>query len=112
MSIAKRRDTLAPLIANPSTCARECVPPCQALATRQWVMPFAGSPSTSSISVCTASVSMPLTMLEDDEETVCSMTVVDIVWFLSCNKDWREGSGCGQLPHWSEGSERVVYSAE
>src|ERR1700758_3144010 len=86
MAITKRRATLAPPIAKPSPGARECVPRCQALATRQWVMPFAGSPSTSSISVCTASVSMPFTMLEDDEDTVGAMTVVDIVWFLSCNK--------------------------
>src|SRR5215472_6760824 len=79
MSIAKRRGTLAPPITNPSTCARECVPPCQALATRQWVIPFAGSLSTSSISVCTASVSIPLTTPEDGEETVSAiMDVVDM----------------------------------
>src|SRR5215472_9302920 len=87
MSIAKRRDTSTPPIANPSTCARECVPPCQALATRQCVMPLAGSESTLSISSCTASVSMPLTTLEEVAELACAVAIVGIVSLLSCNED-------------------------
>src|SRR5215471_5490493 len=87
MSIAKRRDTSTPPIANPSTCARERVPPCQALATRQCVVPRAGSESTLSISSCTASVSMPLTTLEGVEELACTVAIVGIVSFLSCSED-------------------------
>src|SRR6516162_2600198 len=111
MSIAKRRGTLGQPIAKPSTCARECVPPCQALATRQWVIPFAASPSTSSISVCTASISIPLTMLPGDDETVFSMTlVVDMSGSFHAIRVG--GSRSGQYPHRGEAAQRVMNALE
>src|SRR6516165_2497982 len=111
MSIAKRRGTLAPPITKPSTCARECVPPCQALATRQWVIPFAGSLSTSSISVCTASVSIPLTTLLGDDETVSAiMVVVDMSSSFHAMR--MDGSGGSQHPHRGEAAQRVMNAFE
>src|ERR1700686_2050661 len=84
-SIEKKRGTLSPPIAKPSTWAREFVPPRQALATRQWVMPWAESVSTLSINICTASVSIPLTTLEDGNVgLVCILVLADIVLDLSC----------------------------
>src|ERR1700750_980366 len=112
MSIEKLRGTLLPPIAKLSTRARECIPPCQVLATFQCVMPCGGLNSPLSISVCTGWVSRPLTtLLEDREALSCILTAVDMIWILSCV--WVEVRlGSFQHPHRSQGSERLVDTAE
>src|SRR5215471_247763 len=110
ISIAKRRWTSVPPIEKPSTCARECVPPCQVLATRQRVMPVAGSQSTLSISSCTASVSMPLTMLEEIEELACTVAILGIVSLLLCDEDGVGSSG--QCLHRAEAAQCVMNAPE
>src|SRR5437868_1023931 len=61
MSIEKRRGTCSPPIPKPSICARLRVWPCQVVVTRQFVLLFAASRLTPSISANRSSRLMPLT---------------------------------------------------
>src|SRR6476660_10462955 len=63
MSIENRRGTRSPPISKLSTSARLRAWPCQVVVTCQFVLPFAGSRLTSSISANRSSTLMPLTTL-------------------------------------------------
>src|SRR5712692_4365232 len=61
MSIENRRGTRSPPMSKLSTCARLRAWPCQVVVTCQFVLPFAGSRLTPSISANRSSTLMPLT---------------------------------------------------
>src|SRR5882757_4078152 len=61
MSIENRRGTFSPPISKLSTSARLRAWPCQVVVTCQFVLPFAGSRLTPSISANRSSTLMPLT---------------------------------------------------
>src|SRR6476661_2213339 len=63
MSIENRRGTFSPPISKLSTSARLRAWPCQVVVTCQFVLPFAGSRLTPSISANRSSTLMPLTTL-------------------------------------------------
>src|SRR5689334_992638 len=117
MSITKRRFTSSPPMPKPSTWLRLPVWPCQVVATRQRVTPFAGSSLTLSTSENRSSTLMPLTTFGAVVIALPSMTdLLYLAWAWVGGKcatgSVQRGEGCLNSLALGFGDQTVEHFAE